>query len=54
METYKILQFATTGWEVAYTNVTKERALKILEANIADGVNPAHMKVLKEEPTQDD
>jgi uncharacterized protein YbdZ (MbtH family) len=42
---YKLLQFSTIGWEEVHSNLTKEECMRIIESNIAEGVNPNHLKV---------
>lgn len=42
---YKLLQYATIGWEVTHSNLTKEECTAIINSNIAEGINPNYMKV---------
>ena len=42
---YKLLQYSTMGWEEVHTNLTKQECTIIIENNLAEGINPNHMKV---------
>jgi hypothetical protein len=48
---YKLLQYATVGWEEIYTNLTKEECSKAIENLLAEGINPQYLKVLQDNGT---
>lgn len=42
---YKLLQYSTIGWEEVHKNLTREECKVLIETNLAEGVNPRHIKV---------
>lgn len=51
-KTYKILEYATTGWEIVASGLDYDDAKHRIESYISDGVNPNYLKVENEEVTE--
>lgn len=45
---YKILEYATTGWEVVVSGLSYDEAKHHIDSYISDGVNPSYLKVESE------
>lgn len=55
MNTYRIEELATSGWELVdakHQKLTKDRAKEVLEALISEGYNPGRLRAIPDGTTK--